>query len=526
MKVVALFFACVALAAVASATITFPGQYLMEGTFLIPYFNISEPLRVVYDAPNHRERIDYYHGMDTFMYTQPTNYEIVPRINQKICMQNPGSADDLVAMVPDLTDGWNQVGVEMKNNLAVLHFQKVVKELNSLNSTYDFYVTPDGTPVELIMFGFDYVFGSHPDLYILRYDSFKAGYVNDKEFIVPDLCKQAVEGTGVSARRNTQQLRALLPYKRDVDTLFNEHLGRYGKKYHGSEHARRRNIFESNQRFIDHYNMKKALHTGITLKMNHYGDLEHTEFRTVMLPKRGRVSQNNGATAYHRPSGDVPASIDWRQLGAVHQPKDQGACGSCWTFGTTGTLQGMHFVKHGVLPSLSEQQIVDCAWGDRYLDSMGCDGGQTAGALQWIMDNGGIATEQSYHYLMQDGYCRNDTSSGVRVQSYVNVTMGDESALQSAVALGPVAIAIDAAHPEFEFYASGVYYNAQCKNGFNDLDHEVLAVGYGTDEDGQDYWIVQNSWSTYWGDQGYIKMARNRDNNCGIATDAVYPIVY
>jgi len=107
----------------------------------------------------------------------------------------------------------------------------------------------------------------------------------------------------------------------------------------------------------------------------------------------------------------------------------------------------------------------------------------------------------------------------------VNVTQSSELALQDAVAtFGPVSVAIDAAHPEFEYYSSGVYYNPNCKNDVDSLDHEVLVVGYGTDN-GQDYWLVKNSWSTYWGDQGYIKMARNKGNNCGIATQATYPLV-
>jgi len=170
---------------------------------------------------------------------------------------------------------------------------------------------------------------------------------------------------------------------------------------------------------------------------------------------------------------------------------------------------------------------VDCAWvnWDSGTDS-GCDGGFAAPAFDWIMRNGGIATQEEYPYLMVDSWCLpNLTSSGVKVKGYVNVS-SSESALQHAVAtVGPVTVAIDAAHDEFEFYSSGVYYNPQCKNDLNDLDHEVLVVGYGTDEQGNDYWIVKNSWSTSWGDQGYIKMARNRDNNCGIATQANYPLV-
>merc|ERR1711879_789958 len=140
------------------------------------------------------------------------------------------------------------------------------------------------------------------------------------------------------------------------------------------------------------------------------------------------------------------------------------------------------------------------------------------------MTNGGISTESSYPYLMQNAWCHSNEMSGVTVLSYVNVTSGSESDLTDAVATaGPIAVAIDASWPSFRFYQSGVYYEPSCKNGVDDLDHAVLAVGYGT-EMGQDYYLVKNSWSTYWGDQGYIKMSRNRDNNCGIATQAVYPM--
>jgi cathepsin L len=208
--------------------------------------------------------------------------------------------------------------------------------------------------------------------------------------------------------------------------------------------------------------------------------------------------------------------------------KDQGVCGSCWTFGTAGSIEGAYFVQTGNLVSISEQQILDCAWGTWVTGNSGCDGGFAPNAYEWIMQNGGLALENTYKYLMMDHWCNAfDKSSGVQVTGYVNITSGDEDALVDAIATaGPCAIAIDASHPSFTFYTGGVYYEPQCKNGINDLDHEVLAVGYGTDEDtGLDYFLVKNSWSTHWGVEGYVRMSRNRNNNCGVATSANYPIV-
>lgn len=107
----------------------------------------------------------------------------------------------------------------------------------------------------------------------------------------------------------------------------------------------------------------------------------------------------------------------------------------------------------------------------------------------------------------------------------MDVESGNEEQLKEALAtVGPVSVAIDASHESFQFYSQGVYYEPQCDS--TQLDHGVLAVGYGTDQQsGQDYWLIKNSWATVWGDQGYIKIARNRDNHCGVATQASYPLV-
>ena len=197
----------------------------------------------------------------------------------------------------------------------------------------------------------------------------------------------------------------------------------------------------------------------------------------------------------------------------------------------------MQFRKTGKLVSLSEQNLVDCSgeYGNE-----GCNGGLMDNAFQYIKDNGGIDTERSYPYEGEDDECRynpryeiyghaNHNSfkfrwKGASDIGFVYVESGNEEELQHAIASqGPCSIAIDASHESFQFYSTGVYREPECDPGM--LDHGVLLVGYGQEEDGSKYWLVKNSWGEGWGDNGYIKMAREEDNMCGVATQASYPLV-
>ena len=215
--------------------------------------------------------------------------------------------------------------------------------------------------------------------------------------------------------------------------------------------------------------------------------------------------------------------MDWREKGVVTSPSNQGKCGSCWTFATIAALESHHALISGNLVKLSEQQILDCASNSHY-GNLGCNGGTVDAAYQYIKDAGGVVTERSYPYKMVQQRCHPKAEAIVaNITSWKDIDEGDEEALKKALAYnGPVAVAIHVSD-RFKFYKSGVYFEENCPNSREQLNHAVTAVGYGS-ENGHDYWLIKNSWGTSWGLGGYIKIARNRNNVCGVASQAVHPL--
>lgn len=293
------------------------------------------------------------------------------------------------------------------------------------------------------------------------------------------------------------------------------------------EEGYRMKIFLDNKRKIAEHNREYEMkRVSYKLGMNKYGDMLHHEFVNTLNGFNKSVSAREhpvGATFISPANVELPKEVDWRQHGAVTGVKDQGHCGSCWAFSTTGSLEGQHFRQTGVLVSLSEQNLVDCS--SKYGNN-GCNGGLMDYAFQYVKENRGLDTEKSYPYEAEDDKCRyNPRNSGATDVGFVDVPQSDEEKLKAAVAtVGPISVAIDASRESFHFYREGVYFDPACSS--EQLDHGVLLVGYGTDpETNQDYWLVKNSWGDTWGDNGYIKMARNKDNHCGIASSASYPLV-
>ncbi|XP_074581065.1 zingipain-2-like [Curcuma longa] len=301
-------------------------------------------------------------------------------------------------------------------------------------------------------------------------------------------------------------------------------------KYHPTEKDQdldeyRLEVFTENLRFVDDHNAAadRGEHT-YRLGMNLFADLTNEEYRARFLMdlsglRERDFSRKTSSRCLLREGDDLPDSIDWRKKGAVVAIKNQGPCGSCWAFSTIAAVEGINQIVTGNLISLSEQQLVDCN-----IDNYNCSGGWMSVALHYIVNNGGINSEENYPYTGKNDTCNTTKENAhvVSIDSYQNVPSNDEKSLQKAVANQPVSVTVDAGGDDFKYYQSGIF-TGSCNIS---TSHAVTIVGYGT-ENGTDYWIVKNSWGEDWGESGYIRMERNIADSagkCGIATHASYPV--
>jgi len=269
--------------------------------------------------------------------------------------------------------------------------------------------------------------------------------------------------------------------------------------------------------------------------MNVFGDMTGEEFKKKYLGlrhvERPFAKKLNIEARKARLGGvenlTAPTSLDWVSKGAVTPVKNQGQCGSCWSFGTTGSLEGALYIKTGTLYSLSEQNLIDCATS---YGNNACNGGAVDYAYEYVIDHG-ICAESDYGYTAKQGICRRFCSKVIEkgeLRSYSDVESYNEDALKLALSQQPVAVAIEADHQSFQFYKTGVVTAGDCGT---QIDHAVLAVGYG-EEPGTwygstKYWKVKNSWGEEWGDGGYVKIERQDGKGsigaCGITRQASYP---
>ena len=303
---------------------------------------------------------------------------------------------------------------------------------------------------------------------------------------------------------------------------------RYGRSYtSAAEESRRLTIFRANLDFISQENAKGLTYT---LGIGPFADLTEAEFIRKYTGRPTTETQlvDEHHLGEHDAAKVAPRSMDWTSEGAVTPVKDQGSCGSCWSFSSTGVLEGAYAVKTGTLLSLSEQELVDCMMVNKTTGvGKGCGGGWPYNAMKYAASND-FCTEDSYPYTAKDGKCALEQGCTVglkagTVRGYVNVPK-NESGLVSAVGQLPVSITVKA-EKNMQHYKSGVL-SVPC-NG-SSINHAVLAVGYGFDSVNRtSYYKVKNSWGVSYGDGGYFKMARDDgvNSNCLYNDSPVYPVL-
>jgi len=308
----------------------------------------------------------------------------------------------------------------------------------------------------------------------------------------------------------------------DVEAEFAKFVEHFGKDY-GDEYAARRMVFAANLETIERENAKGNT---FTLGITPYADLTGEEFAAMYagVGREAKPSATLGVRAYS--GADLPEQVDWTQKGAVTPVKNQGQCGSCWAFSSTGALEGAWQIATGNLVSLSEQQLVDCA-KFRY-GNMGCSGGLQPRAFKYAEANA-MCSEADYRYTAQNTVFTSCKAASCGAPALpkgaltgFQYTEQTEESLMEALSRQPVSVSVEADRDIFHLYTGGVVQGAGCGTT---LDHAVLAVGYGTTPDGVKYWKVKNSWSTTWGEEGYVRIVRGTDE-CGILNGPpVYPVV-
>jgi len=304
-------------------------------------------------------------------------------------------------------------------------------------------------------------------------------------------------------------------------------------------------VWLDNWRMINDFNVADA--EPFKMRLNQFGDLTGDAFKLYVHGHSGscmkqrsvaqRVEmfereedQETGFGSAFSENVEAPDSVDWTDVNGksyVTPVKNQGQCGSCWAFSTTGSIEARTAIKAGTtgadITTLSEQQLVDCSGS---YGNEGCNGGLMDNAFKYVEASGGLCSEAEYAYTGADGTCKSSSCGTMydAISSYSDVKSDSATSLETAVAAGPVSIAIEADQSAFQFYSSGVL-TGLCGDR---LDHGVLVVGYGTSGADQ-YWKVKNSWGETWGVDGYILICKDCDKNgskgeCGILMEPSFPV--
>jgi hypothetical protein len=322
-----------------------------------------------------------------------------------------------------------------------------------------------------------------------------------------------------STNAEFDQREYLTPFENWIDT--------FGIKFQSEE-----NFYDILKKWVvNELYIQKINAANLPYKLGHnqFSGMDEFDFIKYIMKNNEIFNRKDDRLRKFAPynSTKIPESVDWVEAGYVTPVKDQGQCGSCWAFSTTGALEGAYGIKNGKLVSFSEQQLVDCDNRMNGGKDHGCNGGYMDNAFEWIKNNKGLCKEEDYPYVSGNGQsesckktCENVANS--EILQYIDVLESDTE-MMKAIAKQPVSVGIEADQKEMQLYKSGVL-TGRCGTK---IDHGVLAVGYGS-EKGVDYYKVKNSWGESWGEGGYIRLGRGSEYNegkgeCGILMEGSYP---
>ncbi|XP_057434176.1 ervatamin-B-like [Lotus japonicus] len=302
-----------------------------------------------------------------------------------------------------------------------------------------------------------------------------------------------------------------LPSQDEAIQLFQQWKKDHGRVYKDlGEMAKKFEIFLSNLKYITESNAKRKSPHDFLLGLNKFADWSAKEFQETYLHELDMPKEESSIMKLDDLPCDAPSSLDWRSKGVVTHVKDQEDCGSCWAFSVVGAIEGINAINTGRLTRLSEQELLDC---DRV--SKGCGGGWADKALDWVVRNGGIASEQDYTYTAKQVACKaSQIPNNATVDGYYHVDKS-ENGLLCAAAQQPISVCLYAHSDDFANYNYGVYDGTNCPVVSVQVNHCMLIVGYDS-VDGQDYWIVKNSWGSTWGMDGYMWIKRNTGKERGV----------
>ena len=293
---------------------------------------------------------------------------------------------------------------------------------------------------------------------------------------------------------------------------YNNYINKYNKTFNKTNYL----IFKENIDYINYINNKNL---SFNLDINQFTDIQ------TALNMKNFILKKECYNCFYGEKTEVNKNVDWRKRGVVTNVKNQGDCGSCWAFSSTGSIEGINAIKYNKLYNASEQQLIDCSTRE---GNKGCQGGLMDNAFKYVIQNKGLCSENDYSYKQEESFCKSFRCNNiVNIDDYSDIKPNDENILMKAVSQQPVSVAIQANLSSFKFYKSGIYQDDECGD---QLDHGVLIVGYGKDDlTDLDYWIVKNSWTSNWGENGYIRILRNYKKSvsgmCGIALQPSIPLI-